>query len=142
MRKTIILIQIIFLFGCSNKYLRTPPVPTTQLSVDSEMQYIENTDQADRKALTLRIILFRHKKTIDRLMSRDSIRVARVEELIKSDTLQSDSAKFSAGIILFHSDYSKRALQLFNEINAETKNKGMKLNSQTWINICVKDTLR
>jgi hypothetical protein len=139
MKRTFLAGQIIFLFGCSNKYLRTPAVPTTQLPVDKEMIYIENTDQADRKATAARLFLH-NRKTINRLIYRDSLRVARVRELIKADLIQSDSAKFSAGIVLFHNGYTKRALQQFNEINFRTKSLGMKLNSQTWINICIKDT--
>ena len=142
MKKTFLLGQIIILFGCSNKYLRTPAIPTTKLSVDKELEYIENTDQTDRKKTTARLIFFHNGKTAKRAMYRDSLRVARVKELLKADLIQSDSAKFSAGIVLFHNGYSKKALRQFNEVNARTNNIGMKLNSQTWINICVKDTLR
>ncbi len=142
MKKTFLLGQIIFLFGCSNKYLRTPAIPTTKLSVDKEMAYIENTDQTDRKKTIARLLFFHNGKTAKRIMYRDSLRVARVKELIKADLVQSDSAKFSAGMVLFHNGYSKKALRQFNEVNARTNNIGMKLNSQTWINICVKDTIR
>jgi len=141
MKNIFLLGQIIFFFGCSNRYLRTPAIPTTQLPVDKEMSYIENTDQADRKATTVRLILH-NRKTIKRILNRDSLRVARVKELINADLIQSDSDKFSAGIILYHNGYPQNALRQFNEINARTNNVGMKLNSQTWINICVKDTCK
>ena len=140
-KKIFILGQIIFHVGCSNKYLRTPAIPSTKVSVDQEMAYIENTDQTDRKKTIARILFFHNGKTAKRVWHRDSIRVTRVRELIKDELIQSDSAKFSAGIVLFHNGYSKRALKQFNDVNARTTNIGMKLNSQTWINICVKDTL-
>jgi hypothetical protein len=141
MKKTFLLGQIIFLFGCSNKYLRTPAIPRTKISVDKEMAHIENTDQTDRKQTMARLLFFHNGKTAKRIMYRDSLRVARVKELIKTDLIQSDSAKFSAGIVLFHNGYSKKALRQFNEVNTQTNNNAMKLNSQTWINICIKDTL-
>ena len=144
MTKKIIFIlgQIIFFVSCSNKYLRTQPIPQTKISVDKEMAYIENTDQTDRKKTVMRILLFHNGKTAKCVWQRDSIRVARVRALIKDELIQSDSAKFSAGIVLFHNGYSKRALKQFNDVNARTTNIGMKLNSQTWINICKKDTAR
>jgi len=142
MKKIFISIQIIFLFGCSTKHLQTPPIPTTQVSVDKEMAYIENTDQTDRHKTALRLILFPNSKTAKKVWYRDSVRAARVKDLIKSGQIQSDSAKFSAGMVLYHNGYSKRALRQFNEANSQTKDNAMKLNSQTWINICVKDTLR
>ena len=142
MKRSLILIQLIFLISCSNKYLRTPPTPTNPLPVDKEMAHIESTDQMDRKKTVVRLLLFPNGKTTKRVMYRDSIRVSRVKELLKEELIQSDSAKFSAGIVLFHNGYSRKALKLFNEVNARTNNTGIRLNSQTWINICVKDTLK
>jgi len=132
---------LIFLTGCSNKYLRTPAVPANKLTVDEEMAYIEKTDQADRKATMTRLILH-NKKTIKRVLYRDSLRLSRVMVFLNNDLLLSDSARFSAGMVLFHNGYSKKALYMFNKVNARTKNPGLKANSLTWINICVKDTTR
>lgn len=141
MFRILLFIQLFILFSCSNKYLRTPPIPTEPILVDREMSYIENTDQTDRKQTISRLLFFHNGKTAERILYRDSIRVARVKELIKQGVVLSDSAKFSAGIVLYHNGYSKSALKQFNEINLRTQNKGMKLNSQTWIKICIKDTL-
>lgn len=142
MKKNFILVLITFLLSsCSNKYLRTPAIPANKLTVDDEMAYIEKTDQADRKATLFRLIIH-NRKTIKRILYRDSLRLSRVTEFKNANLLQSDSARFSAGIVLFHNGYSKRALYQFNQINSHTKNPGLKANSQTWINICIKDTLR
>jgi hypothetical protein len=118
-----------------------PAIPPTKLSVDEEMTYIQNSDQADRKAARLRLILH-NRRTIKRILFRDSLRLSRVSDLKKADLLQSDTARFSAGIILFHNGLPKKALYQFNMVNAQTKDKAMRANAQTWINICVRDTMR
>lgn len=141
MKKKFISVLILLLLSCSNKYLRTPPIPATQVSVDEEMAYIEKTDQADRKATMVRLILH-NRKTIKHLLYRDSLRLSRVTKFKNENLLQSDSARFSAGMVFFHNGYSKKALHQFNQVNANTKNPGLKANSLTWINICVKDTTR
>lgn len=141
MKKIFLLTLTISLLSCSNKYLRTPAIPANKLTVDEEMAYIERTDQADRKATMTRLILH-NKKTIKRILYRDSLRLSRVTEFKNANLLQSDSARFSAGMIFFHNGYSKKALYQFNQVNGHTKNPGLKANSQTWINICIKDTIK
>jgi hypothetical protein len=136
------LVLLLFLCSCSTKHLRTAPIPTTPMSVEKEMSYIENTDQTDRHKTAFRLIVFPNGKTAKKVWHRDSVRVDRVRELIKSGQVTSDSAKFSAGIVLFHNGFPRRALKQFNDVNARTMDNAMKLNSQTWINECIKDTLR
>ncbi|MFN3917588.1 MAG: hypothetical protein ACK4K0_07580 [Flavobacteriales bacterium] len=109
------------------------------MEVTSEMKYIENTDQTDRKKGFIHIV-FNNKKG-KFIKERDSIRANRVYELYTAGQIQTDDDKFTAGLIFMHSPidgHGKFAYDVFSDLEKNGTTTGARRNGENWKNLVVK----
>ncbi len=136
-KKTIYLasiqIGLVFLFSCCAKYLAITPIPSNTNTISEELEYIENTDQSDRKKGFIHII-FNDKKG-QKIKKRDSIRANRVYELYIDNLIQTDADKFTAGLIFMHSPingHGKLAYNFFADLELNGTTISARKNGENW----------
>ena len=109
------------------------------MEATSEMKYIENTDQIDRKKGFIHIVFNNKKGKL--IKERDSIRANRVEELYIAGQIQTDDDKFTAGLIFMHSPidgHGKLAYEVFSDLEKNGTTIGAKKNGEYWKHLVVK----
>ncbi len=139
-------VLILALASSCTPSLKVSPIPKQPIEVDEEMNYILKTDQKDRKAVLLKVLFQPEEKYMKNekvlaVSDRDSIRLSRVMYLDENRLINSEQAKFNAGIIYLHTggkklkdnlSYLKRASELFEEILKNSGNKKLKKRSEVY----------
>ena len=129
---------LILLSSCKAKYLSIPPIPKDKMDISSELQYIENTDQTDRKKGFIHTVFNNKKGKL--INQRDSVRARRVFELYTKGQIQADDDKFTAGLILMHSPidcHGKIAYEVFSDLEENGSTISARMNGKNWKELVV-----